>query len=126
MSVPSAPSAQTTNYAKGVAAEQKAADYLRARGCDILQSRYKTKFGEVDIIAKHDDVVCFVEVKVRGTHADALESITARARKRIQNAALFFISENPELNDHAMRFDVITISGDGSISHLDNAWQACS
>lgn len=121
----SAPKAQPTNYAKGVAAENQAEDYLKAQGYEILRSRYKTKYGEIDLIARANDLICFVEVKVRAKKVDALEAVTPRTRKRIQNAALFFISENPELNDYAMRFDVITISGDGSISHLDNAWEAC-
>ena len=115
-----------TSYAKGVAAETQAAEYLKTKGYDIIETRYKTKFGEIDVIAKHDDLICFVEVKVRAKQADALESVTPRTQQRIENSALFFLSEYPDYMNCDMRFDVITISGDANLVHLDNAWQARS
>lgn len=117
---------EETNYSKGVRAENIAADYLQRKDFGILETRYKTKYGEIDIIAKKDDMICFVEVKVRKNKADALESVTTRAQQRIENAALYFLSENPDYVACDMRFDVITISGDANISHLDNAWLARS
>ena len=117
---------EETSYSKGIRAETLAADYLQKKGFSILEKRYKTKYGEIDIIAKQNDMVCFVEVKVRQNLVDALESVTPKAQKRIENAALFFLSENPDYVACDMRFDVITISGDANISHLDNAWHARS
>ncbi len=121
---------EETSYSKGVRAEKLAGDYLQEKGFSIVETRYKTKFGEIDIIAKQGDLLCFVEVKVRQNFADAMESVTKRAQKRIENSALFFLSEYPEYMNYDMRFDVITISGDISgnmkISHLDNAWLASS
>tara|TARA_R110002111_G_scaffold165229_1_gene231124 strand:+ start:229 stop:609 length:381 start_codon:yes stop_codon:yes gene_type:complete len=113
-----------TSYSKGVHGEKIAEDYLREKGFSILKTRYKTKFGEIDIIAKRSDLICFVEVKIRKNQADALESVTPKIQRRIENAALFFLSENPECAQCDLRFDVIAISGDAKISHLDNAWQA--
>ena len=117
---------EETSYSKGVAAETKAAEYLQGQGYDILETRYKTKFGEIDLIAKKDNLICFIEVKVRKNKSDALESVTSRVQQRIENAALFYISEHPEDVACDMRFDVIIMAGDGTISHLDNAWQARS
>lgn len=117
---------QETNYARGVRAEALAEDYLKARGYSILRQRYKTKFGEIDLIALQDDVLCFIEVKRRGSEGDAFESVTPRSQKRIEQSALFFLSENPEYYDYAMRFDVIAVTPPFHITHLDNAWEARS
>ncbi len=119
---------QETNYSRGVWAEEQAATYLEGQGYKILRSRYKTKFGEIDLITQKGELICFVEVKVRESEAQALESITKRARKRIENSALFFLSENPEFMSVDMRFDVIAIYKSGhmegfNITHLDNAWE---
>jgi putative endonuclease len=115
-----------TNYARGVKAENLAVDYLKNYGYEILKTRYKTKFGEIDIIAKHEDCLCFIEVKMRGSERDALESVTPRIKKRIENSALFFLSENAAYNDFGMRFDVIAVTPPFHIRHLDNAWQTRS
>ncbi len=115
-----------TNYSRGVAAEECARDYLMRKGAQIIRTRYKTKFGEIDLIAKLDDVLCFIEVKSRGSQADAFESVTSRIQKGIEQSALFFLSENPEYADCGMRFDVIAVSPSFEITHLDNAWEARS
>ncbi|MBI1301268.1 MAG: YraN family protein [Alphaproteobacteria bacterium] len=121
-----------TNHEKGMRAEDAAVDFLQNQKYDILERRYKTKFGEIDLIAKHkakEETLCFIEVKTRKTVKDGLESITLRTQKRIQQSALFFLSQHPELNDMSMRFDIIVIAqgvdGKFEITHLDNAW-ACS
>ena len=115
-----------TSHARGVHAEGLAADYLIRKGYLILKSRYKTKFGEIDIIAKKDDTICFVEVKSRGNTMDAFESVTYRSQKRIEQSALSFISEYPEYMESGMRFDVIAVTPPFHITHLDNAWEARS
>ena len=119
-----------TNYARGVRAEEEAARYFEVLSYEILRQRYKTKFGEIDLIVQKDNLLCFVEVKMRRNIAEALESITSRAQKRIENSALFFLSEYPEYMNCDMRFDVIAMSyskdGTLDITHLDNAWEARS
>lgn len=120
-----------TSYAKGVEAEDMAVAYLLERGYEILEQRYKTKFGEVDIIAldlntPENPVLCFVEVKQRGRYEDALEALTPRMCRRIERSVLFFLSQEPAYVAYDMRFDVVAITRGGKISHLDNAWQVCS
>ncbi len=115
-----------TNYARGVEAEERAVDYLGRQGYAILQQRYKTKFGEIDIVALYGDMLCFVEVKVRKTKGDAFESVTVRTQKRVEQSALFFLSQYPEYVDFSMRFDVIAFDSAFEITHLDNAWEARS
>ncbi len=130
-------------YEKGVRGEALAMEFLAARGAEILAQRYKTKFGEVDIIALDKDqaggfMLAFVEVKVRETYADGVEAVHYRARRRIEKAALHFMSENEHYAGYGMRFDVIVLSSaspfggaalggeavEFSVDYLDNAWEA--
>jgi len=115
-----------TSHARGVEAEERAVDYLLGQGYLILQRRYKTKFGEIDIVALREDMLCFVEVKARKTKDEAFESVTVRIQKRIEQSALFFLSQNPKYADFSMRFDVIVFDLVFQITHLDNAWEARS
>ena len=115
---------EKTNYAKGVDAEGQAALYLEERGFQILSRRYKTKFGEIDLVIKKGNLICFVEVKRRASLEEALASITPRNRQRIEQSALYFGVDFPEYAACDLRFDVIAITGDGRITHLDNAWLA--
>ncbi|MGH1457144.1 MAG: YraN family protein [Alphaproteobacteria bacterium] len=118
--------ANSTNHARGVEAESLAQEYLEGKGFSVIKTRYKTKFGEIDLIVKQDDVLCFVEVKARSNKASALESVTFRSQKRIERSALFFLSEFPEYIDFGMQFDVITITPPFHVTHLENAWEARS
>jgi len=111
------------SYEKGIMAEKIAANYLRLKGCKILAERYKTKYGEIDIVASHKEFLIAVEVKARDTIESALESITPRSRKRIEQAILHYIAEYPQYCDAAIRFDVIAVAPPFNIHHLDNAWR---
>lgn len=126
--------AKQTSYSKGVLAEKRAVEQLKADGYTILHERYKTKFGEVDVIALKDKLVAFVEVKAHKNKTDSLYAVTPKSRRRIEQSALWFLSENPEYVDYDMRFDVMVFHGDmnalndGGIrgEHLDNAWMVGS
>ncbi len=109
-------------YEKGMWAEGLAAMYLTAKGHRILHKRYKTKGGEIDLIALKGRSLLIVEVKARAQMRDALEAVSSRSQKRIEKAALYFISENPEYADFDIRFDVVVIDGKFRLQHLDNAW----
>lgn len=113
-----------TNHAIGLQAEDMAAEYLVAEGFDILEHRYKTKYGEIDLIVEKNNILCFVEVKTRQKLENALSSVNFKTRRRIEQSALFYISENPEIQNKSMRFDVIAIAKPFQITHLDNAWEA--
>lgn len=87
-----------------------AADFLRARGYKIIAQNYRTKLGEIDIIARHKDSYCFVEVKTR--HSDKFglpeEAVSKFKQRQISKAALVFLKENLLL-DKKSRFDVVSI-----------------
>lgn len=113
---------RTRTYQKGLWAESLAGLFLRLKGYKILEQRYKTRSGEIDIIAKNKNMIVFIEVKNRQTQNQALHSLTPKMKQRIGNAARYFIAQNPSYIDHDMRFDLITITPPFFIHHLDNAW----
>ncbi len=117
---------KTTAYQKGVWAEERAAAQLMMKGYKILAKRYKTRYGEIDLIVRKGDVIVFVEVKIRADISDALYAITPKNRRRVEQAASYYIAQNPELSDYGMRFDVMAFAGKGGgiwAEHLDNAWE---
>lgn len=97
--------------------------YLLVRGHRILATNYKTKVGEVDLIAKRGNVISFVEVKARPTKAGAAEAVTSRQQSRIQRAAEHFLNHQPQLQTCDVRFDVALVTGTFSIDLLQDAWR---
>jgi len=99
------------NKAVGELGENIAAHYLTNSGYTILEKNYTCKFGEIDIIAKKDTVLAFIEVKTRtGIGYGCPEEAVDRYKiKKIKNAANFFIANNKPLPDFNFRFDVISI-----------------
>jgi putative endonuclease len=94
----------------GKSGEDAAAKILQENGMRIIARNYRTKMGEIDIIARDKDVICFVEVKARSSSAFGLpaESITAAKRKRLQKLALYYLKEKHLLGQKA-RFDVVSV-----------------
>ena len=72
---------------KGRRAETIAAWYLRLKGYRILAKRVRTRVGEIDIIARKDDTLVFVEVKARATLDSAIFALHPAARRRIEAAS---------------------------------------
>lgn len=108
-------------YQKGLGAEVLAMISLVCRGYRILEWRYKTKVGEIDVIARRGKTVAFIEVKNRATLDDALFSLTPQMRRRIGQAAKYYLSTHAGDKGLEHRFDLVTVSG-FSVRHLDNAW----
>ena len=78
MMFPRRRSSPQSSYAIGVAAECCARRLLESKSYSILAQRYKTKAGEIDLIARRDDHLAFVEVKQRRTQDEAAWSIAPR------------------------------------------------
>ncbi len=106
----------------GAAWENAAAEYLKRQGAAILARNYRRGPGEVDLIARMDGAVVFVEVKQRGSFARGTpgEAVGRAKQARICGAALYYLKENKLLDAH-IRFDVIEIDPDG-IRHIKNAF----
>lgn len=90
--------------------EQAAVDYLRHAGYDILEQKYRSKIGEIDIIAKTRDMLVFIEVKTRRniTYGFPAEAVTYRKQQKIMNTALCYLQQIHNINIHC-RFDVIEV-----------------
>ena len=112
------------SHAWGLSAEGWAAWYLRLTGWRILKHRYKTRAGEIDLIAKRRKTVVFVEVKARKTREAALEAVTPASQKRISRAARVFVSEHAKAGFYALRFDVIIIRPWALPERIENAFEA--
>jgi len=94
----------------GQLAEKAAVMYLKNNGYKILECNYRTKFGEVDIIAWQEDVLCFVEVKARHSLelGSPAEAVFIRKQRQISKAAIYYLKIN-KLLESAARFDVISL-----------------
>ena len=89
--------------------EELAAQELRARGCEILASGWRCRFGEIDLIARDGDYLCFVEVKLRRTDAfgSAGAFVDRRKQERLRISAGLYLAEYPTRLQP--RFDVAEI-----------------
>jgi putative endonuclease len=94
----------------GKTGEDLAVRALTARGYAILDRRYRTRHGEIDIVCEHQGVVVFVEVRARATgeFGRAAETVTAAKRRRVTAMAVDYLARR-RLTGRACRFDVVAI-----------------
>lgn len=88
---------KNNNQSKGKAGEDLAKGFLLKQGYQILAERYRTRFGEIDLIAVKKKSLCFVEVKWRSQkeYGDPLQAITPAKIRHLKKAAYGFLWENP-------------------------------
>ncbi len=110
------------NRNKGNIAEDKAIFFLKNKGYDILYKNFYTIYGEIDIIAKKEETIIFIEVKYRKTLKNGYpkEAVSKAKQNKIKNTALIFIEKN-NIIDKDFSFDVIEIL-DNKINHIQNAF----
>ena len=94
----------------GAWGENLAAEYLRKKHYRIVAAGYRSRFGEIDLIAQNRKFLVFVEVKLRKTDnfAMAREYVNAAKQNRIRTTAALYLSENP--TQLQPRFDVAEVS----------------
>src|SRR5579871_3368884 len=83
-------------FRTGISAESRAAAYLMAKGYRVLAKRFRTPYGEIDIVAKKRNLVAFIEVKARASLDEAAYAVTPRQQARIVNAAQAWLVTHPE------------------------------
>lgn len=112
----------------GQQGEQIARAYLQEQGYQLVTTNFRCKIGEIDIIAKDDDVVVFVEVRTitPGSFGPAYNTVTYSKQRQVKKVALFYISKHNLVNTQ-FRFDVIGItlhpgSGEHHLDHIPNAF----
>lgn len=110
------------NTITGTGGEDKATKYLSNLGYKILCRNFKTKIGEIDIIAKDKNTIVFVEVKTRKSDMFGLprEAVTTSKQRKIRMVATQYLKLHGGLNQMC-RFDVIDIL-QGQISHIQNCF----
>ena len=96
---------------KGLRYETRARDYLKARGLRLLDSNFRCRFGEIDLIMQENGCVCFIEVRYRNSlnFGGASASITPAKQRKIEKTALFYLAQHPQLARRALRFDALLI-----------------
>jgi putative endonuclease len=122
------PPRSSGNKPLGDRGEQLAAGFLADRGWVILHRNFRIGHREIDLVARRDEVVAFVEVKTRGGlgYGHPLEAITRKKRKEIQQVAAAWIEAHGAPGD-VYRFDAIAIllpvGGAPVIEHVEDAWR---
>lgn len=111
-----------TGHRTGLRAEFWACWYLRLKGYRILATRYKTRVGEIDVIARRGRRLAFVEVKARTTEQAALEAIHADNQARVRRAAELYLQKYPRYTGLETRFDALIFANRFWPRHLHNAF----
>lgn len=112
------------NRKTGTLWEKQAVSYLRQQGFEILQCNYRCPCGEIDIIAREHSgqdsaalgpaILCFVEVKYRGSarYGYAVESVTPAKQKKIRRTAAYYLAAVQQDGNLWCRFDVLGFDRD--------------
>ncbi len=116
------------NIKKGKKGEALAERFLKKKGYKILERNFRTRFGEVDIIALDRGTLVFVEVKARSGQGfgSPMAAVGARKQSHLTLAANIYMEER-RIEDSPVRFDVVGILGEGGdakIELLRNAFDA--
>lgn len=96
-------------YRRGHSSEWLAAAALVLKGFRIVARRYRTKLGEIDLIARRGNLVLIVEVKARKSLMEAMEAITYESERRIEGAADLWLSRQRDHAKISMRFDMVAV-----------------
>lgn len=96
-------------YRRGHIGESRAAWALRLKGYRIVAKRYKTKSGEVDLIARKGDLVALVEVKARATLEQAMDAVTPTAMRRIEAAGDIWLTQQRDYARLSLRLDLVAV-----------------
>jgi putative endonuclease len=114
---------ENRNRTIGMWGENIAADYIRFQGYEILRRNYRTREGEIDIIAKKDKCIVFIEVKTRTSNAMGFpeEAVTDEKMEHIAEVGQIFLSEDGN-NSVSWRIDVISVTGTPGSKHPQIEW----
>lgn len=114
------------NNDAGAWGEEKAAEYLRGKGYELVVHSYRSRFGEIDLIVRDQRFLVFVEVKLRknANFARAMEYVDQKKQEKLRITAEIYLSEHP--TPLQPRFDVIEIyapRGTDTVSPEMHHWE---
>jgi len=100
-----------TSTQRGFEGEEIAARTLKKKRYKIIERNYRTPAGEIDIIARDKKCLVFVEVRTRGSVEFGLpqETVVARKRKKLCNAARWYLQKEHIDSGNECRFDVVAV-----------------
>jgi putative endonuclease len=103
----------------GISGENLAVEELERQGYAVLDRRYRTRHGEIDIVARDGDTIVFVEVKLRlrAEKGTAAEAVTPAKQHKVIRMAREYLARQ-RMADRPCRFDVVAIDGSGATRRL--------
>ena len=106
----------------GKTGERLAEQYLKKRGFALIERNYRTPFGEADLLMKQGEDTVFIEVKTRAgdTYGAPAEAVTKAKIAHYKKIASYYLSGKKE--EISVRFDVVEVTTDGRINHIENAF----
>lgn len=108
---------------RGHRGEWLAALALMLKGYRVVARRYRTRLGEIDLIARRGDLVLIVEVKVRPTLVQAMEAVGRLSEARIEAAADLWLARQPDHARLSLRFDMVAVTPRRWPVHVENIFQ---
>lgn len=114
------------NERRGHRGEFFASIALMLKGYRIVARRYKTRLGEIDLIARRGDLVLVVEVKLRPTLTAAMDAVTRMSEKRIEAAADLWLMRQPDHARLSIRFDMVAVLPHRWPVHIPNIFEGRS
>jgi putative endonuclease len=114
---------KTEALERGVEGEDLAARYLQKQGLRIMDRRYQTRWGEIDLVCRDKETWVFVEVKsrLRPSAIGAVDAITPAKQKKIVGAALSYLKRY-SIRQVDVRFDVVTLEA-GAVTWIPGAFE---
>ncbi|MEO9339463.1 YraN family protein [Mesorhizobium sp. SB112] len=109
-------------HRRGHRGEWLASLALMVKGYRIVARRYRTRLGEIDLIARRGNLVLIVEVKVRKTLIEAMDALAHQSERRIENAADLWLARQPDHARLSMRFDMVAVLPRRWPVHVENAF----
>ena len=107
---------------RGRTSEYVAALFLMLKGYRIAALRYRTKLGEIDIVARKGDLAVFVEVKARRDEAGAVDAVSFAAQRRIRAASDLWLARQPDHARLSQRYDIVAIMPGRLPKHFRDAF----
>ncbi len=113
----------------GQMGEDAACNFLKRQGYRIVERNFRNNLGEIDIIARDHDIVCFIEVKTRNSNffGSPFESVTSAKQRKITQVAQSYLKFKGS-DDVRARFDVVAVYLEGdrcqSVEVIKDAFEA--
>ncbi|MCY4044494.1 MAG: YraN family protein [Cellvibrionales bacterium] len=101
--------------------ETLALEHLKKQGLRLIEQNVRSRFGEIDLIMKEKQTLCFIEVRYRKktSHGGAISSVTPNKQQRIIKTAQTFLQKNPAFQAAPCRFDVLAISQNNDTNDIN-------